>query len=67
MPRARWIEEMGLDCWMTMRRRFTVLANIVHGKPWPVPLRVDLPLWVKLAVLIDKYQLREVVEVYSRM
>ena len=42
-----------------------ILLNIIHGHSRKVPRRFDLPMLAKLAMLIDYYQLYEVVEVYS--
>jgi hypothetical protein len=46
---------------------FTILLNIIHGRSKKVPRRVDLLLLQKLAVLVDKYQMQEVVAVFSEI
>lgn len=44
---------------------FEVVLNAVHGRLQKVPKKVDLTLLTKLAVLIDKYHVHEVMEMYS--
>ncbi|EAS35997.3 uncharacterized protein CIMG_01351 [Coccidioides immitis RS] len=42
-----------------------ILLKIIHGHMRKVPLRVDLITLVQLAILIDKYDVHEVVELFS--
>ena len=44
-----------------------ILLNIIHGRPKKVPRRIDLLLLQKLAILVDKYQMQEVVAVFSEI
>jgi hypothetical protein len=44
---------------------FKILLNIIHGQPRVVPHQVGLTLCSRLAATIDKYELHEVVEVFS--
>jgi hypothetical protein len=46
---------------------FTILANLIHGKALSIPLKVTLDMLLRLAVLVDKYKLREVTGVVSRL
>ena len=45
----------------------TILLNIIHGHSRKVPREVDLHTCTKLAILVDYYQLLEVVEVYAHI
>ena len=44
---------------------FEILLNIIHGHPRSVPRQIDLQLLRRLAITIDKYELQEVVQVFS--
>jgi hypothetical protein len=44
-----------------------ILLYIIHGRTRMIPRRVDLPLLIKLSILVDKYQMHEVVEVFSEI
>ena len=44
---------------------FAIILDIVHGRNRKVPKEVNLDLMGKLAVLVDKYQMLEVVEMFS--
>ena len=44
-----------------------ILLNVIHGRSRKVPRRIDLPMLTKLAILVDCYQLHEVVDVYSEL
>jgi hypothetical protein len=44
---------------------FIVLANIVHSKSWSVPLKVSHSTLVELTIIVDKYELRQVVHMFS--
>ncbi|KAI1941983.1 hypothetical protein LOZ66_001464 [Ophidiomyces ophidiicola] len=42
-----------------------ILLNIIHGRVRKVPLRVDLSTLTQLAILVDKYDVHEAVELFS--
>jgi hypothetical protein len=44
---------------------FTVILYIIHGRSRQVPREVNLELLTHISILVDKYQLQEVVAVYS--
>jgi hypothetical protein len=44
---------------------FEILLNIIHGHPRSVPRQIDLLLFSRLAMMVDKYELQEVVAVFS--
>jgi len=44
---------------------FEILLNIIHGLTRKVPRRVSLEMLTKLAVLVNYYQMHEVVELFS--
>jgi len=44
-----------------------VLMNIVHGLTKRVPRQLDLQTFLKVVVLIDKYEFEEVAEVFTDM
>ncbi len=44
---------------------FEILLNIIHGHPRSVPHQIDLLLLSRLAMMVDKYGLQEVVVVFS--
>ncbi len=44
---------------------FEILLNIIHGLTRRVPRRVTLDMLTKLAVLVNYYQMHEVVELFS--
>jgi hypothetical protein len=46
---------------------FLILLNIIHGHIRKVPLRVDLPTLTQLAILVDKYDVHEAVEMFSNI
>jgi hypothetical protein len=46
---------------------FSIILNIIHGLTRKVPREVGLEMLTLIAVLVDKYQLQEVVEVFSDM
>jgi hypothetical protein len=46
---------------------FTVLLNIIHGRTRQVPRRVNLDMMTELSILVDKYQMHEVVGVFSEI
>ncbi len=46
---------------------FRILLDIVHGHNRKVPREVDLPLLTRIAILVDKYQMLERVEIFSDM
>jgi hypothetical protein len=46
---------------------FSTLLDIIHGHTRKVPRMVDFQLLAHIAILVDKYQLHEVVEVFSNM
>jgi hypothetical protein len=45
----------------------TVLLSIVHGLNKRVPRKIERELFVKIAILIDKYELHEVAEVWTEL
>lgn len=44
---------------------FAILMCIIHGRTRSVPREIDLDLLLRISTLVDKYQLREVVEIIS--
>jgi len=44
---------------------FTILIDIIHCRLKRVPLKVDLHMLLEIAILVDKYQMYEVVDVFS--
>jgi hypothetical protein len=44
---------------------FCILLDIIHGHTRKVPRTVDMNMLADIAILVDKYQLQEVVEVFS--
>jgi hypothetical protein len=46
---------------------FVILLNIIHGHNRKVPRLVDLSLLIRIAILVDKYQMLERVEIFSDM
>jgi len=44
---------------------FIVLLNIIHGRTREVPRTIELKLLASISILVDKYQMQEVVEMYS--
>ncbi|APA11747.1 hypothetical protein sscle_08g065170 [Sclerotinia sclerotiorum 1980 UF-70] len=44
---------------------FAILMCIIHGRTRSVPREIDLDLLSRISTLVDKYQLREVVEIIS--
>lgn len=44
---------------------FLILLNIIHGHLRQVPLQVDLQTLTQLAILVDKYELHERIEVFA--
>jgi hypothetical protein len=46
---------------------FTILLNIIHGRPKNVPRRNNLSVLKNLTILVDKYQMHEVVAVFSEL
>jgi hypothetical protein len=46
---------------------YTILLNIIHGFPRKVPQQIDLLLLKKLSILVDKYQMQEVVAVFAQI
>lgn len=42
-----------------------IVLNIIHGRNRLVPKQADLEMMTKLAILVDKYQMVEVVESFS--
>ncbi|KAF8865160.1 hypothetical protein BDZ45DRAFT_581276 [Acephala macrosclerotiorum] len=45
---------------------FQILLNVIHGHVRKVPDEVNLETMTKLSILVDKYQVHEVVELYVR-
>lgn len=45
----------------------SILLNIVHGHTRRVPRRLELAMLTEVAILVDKYYMVEVIEVYSDM
>lgn len=41
-----------------------ILMNVIHGRHWKVPKRVDVEKLVNIAVLVDYYKCHEVMEVF---
>lgn len=41
-----------------------ILVNIIHGRFRSIPLKVDLTMLTQLAILVDKYQMHEIVYSY---
>ncbi|KAI9048631.1 hypothetical protein LZ554_007463 [Drepanopeziza brunnea f. sp. 'monogermtubi'] len=46
---------------------FEILLNLIHGRPKRVPTEVDLVTLTGLAILVDKYQLADVVDLYKSL
>jgi hypothetical protein len=46
---------------------FSILLDIIHGHNRNVPRQISLPRLAKLAILVDKYQILERVEIFSDM
>jgi hypothetical protein len=46
---------------------FAILLNIIHGRTKQVPRRIDLVQLKKLSILVDKYQMQEVVGVFTEI
>jgi hypothetical protein len=46
---------------------FAILLNIIHGRTKQVPRRIDLVQLTKLSILVDKYQMQEVVGVFAEI
>lgn len=46
---------------------FEILLNIIHGYPKKVPTKVDLVTMTGLAILVDKYQMADVVYMYKTL
>ncbi|KAM5439740.1 hypothetical protein MferCBS31731_004150 [Microsporum ferrugineum] len=44
---------------------FLIILNIIHGHLRQVPLEVDLQTFTQLAILVDKYELHERIEVFA--
>lgn len=44
---------------------FLILLNIIHGRIKKVPRKVDLFLLTEIAVLVDRYELLEITELWS--
>ncbi|KAH8685914.1 hypothetical protein BGZ60DRAFT_477629 [Tricladium varicosporioides] len=44
---------------------FTLLMNIIHAKSRQIPRKVTLSLLLKLAILVDKYQLLEAISAWG--
>ncbi|KAG4440524.1 hypothetical protein IFR05_003994 [Cadophora sp. M221] len=45
---------------------FQILLNIVHGRVRQVPNQVSVKVMTGLSILVDKYQMHEIVELYVR-
>lgn len=43
----------------------SILLDVIHGHTRKVPRKVDFELLIHISILVDKYQLHEVVEVFS--
>lgn len=46
---------------------FKILLNIIHGRVRQVPLKVNLDMVRNIAMLVEKYQMVEVVELYVKI
>lgn len=46
---------------------FPILLNIIHRHSRKVPRTIDMHLAAGITILVDKYQVQEVVEVYSAL
>lgn len=46
---------------------FRVLLNIIHGRVRQVPLRVNLTMLRNIALIVEKYQMVEVAELYVKI
>jgi hypothetical protein len=46
---------------------FKILLDIIHGRVRQVPRQVNLQIMTDLSVLVDKYQMLEVVELYAEI
>jgi hypothetical protein len=44
---------------------FLILLNVVHGHTRRVPRQVDLRMLTRIAILVDKYQLHEALEMFT--
>ena len=44
---------------------FSILLDVIHGHTRKVPRTIDFKLLIQISILVDKYQLQEVVEVFS--
>ncbi|KAK2873447.1 hypothetical protein FQN49_002370 [Arthroderma sp. PD_2] len=44
---------------------FLIILNIIHGHLRQVPLEVDLHMLTQLAILVDKYELHERIEMFA--
>ena len=44
---------------------FTILLDVIHGHTRKVPRKINFELLIQISILVDKYQLQEVVEVFS--
>jgi hypothetical protein len=42
----------------------SILLDVIHGHTRKVPRKVDFELLIHISILVDKYQLQEVVEVF---
>ncbi len=46
---------------------FEILMYITHNRPKRVPRQITLETFVKLAILVDKYQMHEIMDLYVEM
>lgn len=46
---------------------FKILLNIIHGRVRQVPLKVNLDMLRNIAMIVEKYQMVEVVELYVKI
>ena len=44
-----------------------MLLNIIHGRTKEIPLKIDLDMLTRIAIVVDKYRLRTRVEILSRI
>jgi len=44
---------------------FSILLDVIHGHTRKVSRKIDFELLIQISILVDKYQLQEVVEVFS--
>jgi hypothetical protein len=46
---------------------FKILLNIIHGRARQVPLKIDLDMLHNIALIVEKYEMVEVAEIYVKL